>query len=157
MDSLVSLISERFILDLNKKLGASAVIALKRKEKIVTGATAKSIRVESKRSEDSIESKVYGGAGMKFIVQGKKANTRLPVRKVGDRWELVQELKDWKAVKGLDIPDFLLARGIAKNKRDPVDMASETLTVFKELYGKSINNNLLAFMSSKLGAEFKEI
>ncbi len=157
MLDVIPLISEKFVNDLNKKLGTSTVVALKRLGKVVTAKTAKSVRVTTERVGASIESKIYASGGMKYIVEGKKANTKYPMRKVGDKWELAQELKDWKAVKKLDIPDFLLARGIAKNKRDPVDVAGETLNVFQELYGRDINNNLLAFTASKLGEEFKKI
>lgn len=89
MNSIIPLIRENFIKDLNKKLGTSTVVALQRKQKIVSGKTAKSVRVESKRTEESIESNVYGSAGMKFIIEGKKANTKFPVRKVGNKFELV--------------------------------------------------------------------
>lgn len=157
MSDVIRLITDRFINDLNKKLGTSTVVALKRLDKVVSGQTAKSVRVDSERTEGAIESKVYAAGGMKFIVEGKKANTKLPMRKVGDRWELVPQLKSWKAIVGFGGSDYLLARYIAKNERAPVDVASETLTVFQELYGKQINSQLLSYAASQLGAEFKKL
>lgn len=157
MDSVIPLIPEKFIQDLNKKLGTSVVVGLKRLNKVVTAKTAKSVRVESQRTADSIESKVYAAGGMKYIVEGKPSNTKYPMRKVGDKWELVPELKDWKAIIGFGGDDFLLARAIAKKERAPVDVASESLTVFQELYGNKINRDLLTFTASKLGSEFKKL
>jgi len=157
MNNIVPLISQKFITELNKKLATSTVVALKRKDKVVTSKTARSVRVESERTENSIQSKIFAGGGMKYIVEGKPANTKLPMRKVGSQWELMPELKSWKAITGFAGSDFLLARFIAKNKRDPVDIAGETLTVFQELYGRQINSELLSFTASKLGAEFKKL
>lgn len=155
--SVVSLIPQKFIEDLERNLVTSCVVALKQLDKVVTAKTARSIRPETSRTSTEIVTEIYAAGGMKYIVEGKPANTRLPMRKVGNEWELVQELKDWKAIKGYDVDDFLLARGIAKRKRDPVDVAAKTLSVFQQMYARKTNAELLTLTASLMGEQFKKI
>lgn len=157
MAAIIQLISDSFFKQVEKDLGTSTVLALQKLNKIVSGKTARSVRTEMNRNPTSVEIAVYAGEGMKFIVEGKPANTKYPVVKNGDKFELVQNLKDWKAIKGLDIPDFLLARSIAKNKRDPVDVAGDTLKVYQELFGKKINDSILNLTVAEIKKDLKKI
>lgn len=159
--NLIKLIPDDLINRINKNLGTSTVVGLQRLGKVVTAKTAKSVRVDSERKKDSITSKVFAAGGMKYIVDGKPANTKLPMRKVGNKWELVQELKDWKAVKKFDkkfdTPDYVLAKAIAENKRDPVDVAGESLSVFQEMYTSKLQREILNYSASVIGGEIKKI
>lgn len=151
MINIIPIIPARFINQVEKDLGASAVLALKRLDKIATAKTAKSIRTESDRNKVAIEIAVVGGESLKYIIDGKPPNTKMPVRKVGSKFELIQEVKDWKAVRGFRGPDFLLARAIAKNEQKPNDVAGLTLEIFNELYGDKISNQLLSFYAESVG------
>lgn len=157
MKNIISLIPARFVRELRTDLGASAVLALKKNDKIATGKTAQSIRTEAEVTDKGIEISVYAGGGMEYIIKGKPANTKLPVRKVGNRFELFQDIKDWKAVRGFRGSDFVLARAIAANKQDPIDIPGETLEIFNEFYGDKFNSQLLAFYAELLGQEVKKI
>lgn len=157
MANIVTAITNKTLEEISKDLGTSVVIALKQLDKVVTGKTAQSIRTESERKEGLIEISVFGGAGMKYILEGKPANTKLPVEKKGNKFELVQELKDWKNIRNFKGSDFLLARAIAKNPRDPVDIASKALEIFNNLYGEKTGSNILTLVASDFAKEFKKI
>lgn len=156
MQSLISLIPQSKFAQIEKQLGASTVVALQQLNKIVTGKTARSIRTETMRDASEVSISVFGGEGMKFIIDGKEANTKLPMRKVGGKFELVQNLKDWNVVTGLNIPDFLLARAIAKNKREPVDVAGKTLEVYESLYGKDLRKSILTLTVSEMRKDIRK-
>ena len=157
MASVIRLISPKTIEQLRKDLETAAVVALKRLDKVVTGKTAQSIRTEVNEGAGELSIDLFGGGGMKFIVEGKKPNTKLPVKKVGQKFELVQELKDWKAIRNVKGSDFLLARAIAKNPREPVDVAGATLEVYEELFGAKNNQQILNFTVSEIREEIKKI
>ena len=70
-----------------------------------------------KRNPTAVDIAVIAGEGMKYIVEGKEANTKYPVEKKGDKFELVQPLKDWKAIVNFQASDFILARSIATKKK----------------------------------------
>jgi len=152
----VSLIPIKTIREVENDLVTSGVLALKRLDKVVTAKTAKSLRAESSITKDSIDVSLYGGGGIKYIMQGKPANTKLPVRKVGDKFELIQSVKDWKAVVGFGGPDFLLARAIARNKQDPQDVAGLTLEIYQKNYADKISQQLFSIYSQALSNEIKK-
>lgn len=153
--SLIKIIPVSFLEQIQKDLGTSAVIALKRLDKVVTGKTAKSITTDSNVGNEEIDISVFGGGATKYIIEGKPANTKLPMKKNGSKWELVQELKDWKAIRGFGGSDYLLARAIAKNKREPIDLGQKTLDVFNELYASKIESKLFSYVISSVTGEIK--
>ena len=157
MKTIVSLIPARFIRQIRSDLGASAVLALKRNDKIATAKTAKSIRTDDERTDQFIDIGLYAGEGMEYIIKGKPPNTKLPVRKVGNKFELFQNIKDWKAVRNFRGSDFLLARAIARNRQEPIDIPAQTLEIFNELYGDKITSQLLGFYAQTLGKEITKI
>lgn len=157
MASLVRLIPKKMVDQLRKDLGTATVVALKRLDKVATGKTAQSVRTEANSIEMGIAIDVYASGGMKYILEGKKANTKLPVKKVGQKFELVQELKDWKAVRNFKGSDFVLARAIAKNAREPVDVAAEALDVYAELFGPKNNREIISFTVADIREEIKKI
>ena len=153
MASITNLIPDSVFKEIADRLGVSAVVALRRLDKIVTGKTARSVRTEMSRKPDSVEISLIGGEGMKYIIEGKPANTKYPVKKVGDKFELVDSLKDWKNIRGFQGSDFLLARQIAENSRDPVDVAGATLDVYEELYSEDFNSKILNLTAMELGKQ----
>ena len=152
----VSIIPIKTIKDIENDLVTSGVLALRRLDKIVTAKTAKSLRAQSSVSKDSIDVDLYGGGGIKYIMQGKPANTKLPVKKVGGKFELIQSIKDWKAVVGFGGSDFLLARAIARNKQEPKDVAGLTLEIYQKNYADKISQQLFSIYSQALSKEIKK-
>ena len=155
--NIIKLIQDSVFETAKNDLVVSSVLALKRLNKVVTGKTAQSMRGEYVRSDDNVEFSVYGSAGLKYILEGKPANTKLPVKKTGGKFELVQELKDWKAIVNFKGSDFILARTIAENKRDPVDVASVAIEIFNEMYMDKLSKNILSFTSIEMIKEIKTI
>lgn len=153
---ITDLIPASVIKKMQGDLVASAVIALRRNDKVVTANTSKSIRGETKHTKEGIDIYIYGSGGLKYIMEGKPANTKLPVKKVGNTFELLGSLKDWKAIRGFQGSDFVLARAIARNKREPIDIAGQTLDIYEELYASQNNSPLLSFSASQLGKQIRD-
>lgn len=78
------------------------------------------------------------------------------MRKVGGKFELFPNLKEWKDAIGFGGPDFLLARAIAKNKREPVDVAGKTLEVYESLYGKDLRKTLLTLTVTEMRKDIRK-
>lgn len=153
MASLISFIPPAIIDRIKKNLGVSTVVALQQLDKVVTAKTAQSVRVEETLTNEFIDFSVIAGGGMRYIIDGKPAGTKYPMKKVGDEWQLVQELEDWKNVVNFDGPDFLLAREIAENEREPVDVSAKTLEVYEQLFGPTNSQGILKLFSFNFGKE----
>lgn len=96
--------------------------ALEAHDKVATGDTLRGIKVKIDRDASSITYSVYAGPGFYYTQWGKRANTKLPVYKEGNKFKLVEPLARWKKARGLTMPDFLLARSIARKARAPIDL-----------------------------------
>jgi len=100
---------------LSLKIRGSFQKALEQKNKVATGDTLRSVQVKMRISANFIEFQVYAGVGFKYIEWGKRANTKMPVEKIGNKFFLVKPLAKWKKALSITIPDFVLARAIARN------------------------------------------
>lgn len=94
----------------------------KRVRGTATGDTLKSITVKVKVTQQLVEWSVFAGPGYIWAVRGKRANTKLPVIRTGSGWELVEPLKRWHQIKTPGMPEFLLARAIARKARAPIPL-----------------------------------
>lgn len=153
----VTIIPAKIVREMESDVVTSAALALRRLDKIKTAKTIKSLRSESGISADGITVDLYAGGGIKYIIEGKPANTKLPVRKVGDGFELIQDVKDWAAVVGFGGPHFLLARAIARNKQEPNDVAGLTFEIYQQTYGDKISSQLFSIYSQELSKEVKKV
>lgn len=153
---ITDLIPNSALVKMQNDLIASAVIALRKQDKVVTGKTARSIRGETKRSKQGIDIYIYGSGGLKYIIEGKPANTKLPVKKVGNTFELLGSLKDWKNIRGFRGSDFVLARAIARNKIEPIDIAGQALEIYNSNYASKNISPLLSFSASQLGKQISK-
>ena len=153
----IGLIPIKTIEEIESDLVTAGVLALRRLGKIVTAKTAKSLRAESTVKKNKIDFALYGSGGIKYIMQGKPANTKLPVKKVGGKFELIQSIKDWKAVVGFGGSDFLLARAIARNKQEPKDVGGLTLEIYEKNYSDKISQQLFSIYAKAVGKELIQI
>jgi hypothetical protein len=142
--ALIKLFEGNLIQQIERGLKQSVVITLFDLNKVVSGATAKSVRTESETDNEEATISVYAGGGMKYIIEGKPANTKYPMKKEGNKFVLLDELKYWKKLVGFQGSDFLLARTIAQNKRDGIDVAGKSLEYFEKTYLSKIENTLLS-------------
>lgn len=154
MANILRLLPSSVFKELENEAIVSVVLALQQNGKVVTGRTAESVsaKTDFASSDSKADILVTGGDGMKFIIEGKAAGTKFPVRKVGSRFELVPELKAWKAVVGFGGSDFLLARSIANNPRAPVDLATPAQKIFL----KRTEGILPAALAVLIGKDIKE-
>jgi len=123
---------------LGKKIRTVFQIPLVRNRKVVTKITLNSIRVVTTHIGNLVTYDVFAGGGYVFIQRGKRANTKFPVKKVGNTFVLVEPLRKWKAAKGLSIPDFLLARSIATNPRRPINLIGQSEKILMRLLDREI-------------------
>jgi hypothetical protein len=147
--ALINLIDKSIIKGIEQDLVNSTVITLKQLDKIVSGATARSIRGETEIDNEEATISIFGGFGLKYIIEGKPANTKYPMKKEGNKFVLVDELRYWKKLVGFQGSDFVLARSIAKNKRDGIDVAGKTIEYFEKAYLPKTTNALLAHTISQ--------
>lgn len=99
--------------------------------------------------------------GLFWIERGKRANTKLPVTKVGGRFELVENLKQWKEQVGFDGGDFVLARTIARNPRAPLPISQfvseairqDALQIARNLIGRQF----MAYLTSSLTQIYQRV
>lgn len=158
MANLLRLLPNEFFKDLESEAVVSVVLALQRNNKIVTGATARSAKgitsLDSSRSIANVG--VIGSEGLPWIVKGKPANTRYPMRRVGDKFELVPSLKNWKRAVGFGGSDFLLARSIAENPRKPIDIAGEAMQIFLKRTENKIPSALARIVGKEIKQKFDE-
>lgn len=154
--ALINLIDEKTLQDIQKEAGVSAVLAFIQLGKVATAKTVKSVRTESQKTNEDVSISVFAGGGAKYIVEGKPANTKMPVKKTANGWELVQELKDWKAVRGFEGSDWQLARTIAKNKREPIDVGTKTLEIFEQNFLNKFKTAILNFTTQEVIKEIKK-
>jgi hypothetical protein len=89
-----------------------------------TGDTLRSINVKVVFGQPFVTWEVYAGEGYVWAQRGKRANTKLPVKKTGNGWELVAPLKRWHAIKTPSMPEFVLARAIARKARAPIPITA---------------------------------
>lgn len=153
MANILKLLPNSVFKELQNEAIVSVVLSLQKNNKVVTGRTAKSVDAKTvfSSSISVADINVFGGGGFPFITQNKPPNTNLPVRKVGSGFELVPELKSWKAAVGFGGSDFLLARSIAKNPRAAVDIVSPA----EEIFLKRTKGILPAALAKLIGTELK--
>lgn len=154
--SFIKLIPLNKINNAANQLTSATVVALQRAGKVATGKTAQSIRTDVIETQEGYDLVQYGGDWVKYIIEGKPANTKLPVVKKGDQWELVEPLKNWAAVKGVTIPPFVLARSIAKNPRDPFDLPSQALEVYEQQFKDNFIQAILIDTTQNVGQFIKK-
>ena len=154
--SLINLISDAQLNKVKGDLITSTVVALQQLKKIVTAETARSVRGEVERGKDFADIDIIAGGGMKYIIEGKPPNTKLPMKKVGGEFVLFDRLKDWKNIIGFDGSDFVLARAIAKNERKPVDVAGKAMEIYNKLYAPQLSKTILTLTSKEVADRIKK-
>ncbi len=154
--ALIRLIDGRVIQQIEQNLKRSVVIALFDLKKVVSGATAKSVRTESETEDEEATISVFAGEGMKYIVEGKPANTKYPMRKEGNKFVLLDELRYWKKLVGFKGSDFILARTIAQNERKGIDIAAKTIKVFETKFLPKHINALLSHAVVEVQKEIRK-
>lgn len=101
--------------------------------KVATGKTKESIEYEIRiKDKYTVSVVILADKGLFHIEVGKKANTKLPVKKEGDVFVLVDELQDWKDAIVPDFNDYLLARTIAENPREGIPITQIVWDQIKE-------------------------
>lgn len=97
------------------------------KGKVATRETYNSLESRIKTTGKGFAVEIWGGPGWRHIEKGKRANTKMPVKKVGETWVLLEPLASWKRLKAPNIPQFLFARGIARRARAGIPLTDPAL------------------------------
>lgn len=163
---LLSLFDKSFFSRAEEEAVLAVGLALSKNEKIVSARTIRSLRAETIFEGDKAIVRVYGSEGTPFIIDGKPAGTKYPMDFVGTKkgksgrdikvFELKPKLKDWKALVGFDGPDFLLARAIAENPRDPIDIGGQASEILRPKIDGKILKGFTTLISNRITTEFKK-
>ena len=154
--ALIRFIDGSIINQIERDLKQSVVITLFDLKKVVSGATAKSVRTEAETDNEEATISVFAGQGMKYIVEGKPANTKYPMKKEGGKFVLLDELDYWKKLVGFQGSDFILARTIAQNARQGIDIAAKTIEVFENRFLPKRINALLSHAVIEVQKEIRK-
>lgn len=106
---------------LAKKIGTLVLdeyrTVLEQNSKIATRKTYNSLKYIFEVKKDSLKVFISANESLFFIENDKRANTKLPVKRDGDKFVLVDELQDWVKAVSFQGNHYLLARAIAKKFR----------------------------------------
>jgi len=97
------------------------------KKKVATRTTIKSLKAGHRLRKDGVTAYVSADKGLFFIQSGRRPGGKLPMRKTGGQWRLVERLEKWKRAVNFGGPDFLLARSIARKGVKGVDITGMVL------------------------------
>ena len=158
MANLLRLLPDDVFKKLENEAIVSVVLSLQKNKKVVTGSTARSVEARTELAQNTSFGNIVttGGGGLPFFTKPKPPNTKLPLKKVGDRFELVPDLKDWKASVGFGGNDYVLARAIAKNPRPAVDIATEAQKIFLKRAGAILPAALAVLIGKELKEDFED-
>lgn len=95
--------------------------------KVATRRVLNSIKGQFQEQAKGAIIKILADQGLFYIESGKRANTKLPVRKVGDKFELFPRIQEWRDVVGFGGSDYQLAKAIAKKARKGVPITEIVL------------------------------
>lgn len=118
---------------------------LLRNRKFATRKTYNSIDYEIEITHRQIRIVITANQSLLFIESGRRRGAKLPVKNVGGRFELVDELQEWVEAVNYTGSHYLLARGISLRgikgvpitdmvlKRISKDIDQMFVDIFKEL------------------------
>lgn len=97
--------------------------------KVATASTLRSVEAIAAQSTRGVfHRQVVASRTVEFIVKGRPAGAKMPVTKVGDRFEPLPEVQQWFGV--FNIPRalwFVILRAIKRRGIKPVDVVTESV------------------------------
>lgn len=129
---------------------------LTRKGKVATRRTINSITPGQRIRSEGVTAYIIADRGLFFIQSGKRANTKLPVRKVSGGFELVPRLKEWSDAVGFGGSDFMLARAIAKKSRAGIDITGQVLNENMKIITDTIGMASTDEIKKQIGAQLRD-
>lgn len=130
---------------------------LSRLNKVATGRTRNSLHYEYDVTPTEVSIKIRSDVGLLFIELGKRANTKLPVRKVNGVWQLVPRLEEWRKAVGFGGTDWQLAYTIAKNPREGIPVTDMVLQELRPIFAALLLQDAKDVIVSTLRQQTKEV
>jgi hypothetical protein len=127
---------------------------IKRTKKVATGKTIAGIKIEGSTTGITASIKVIAPKSLQHIEKGRRKGAKLPVRKVGDRFELVPALEEWKRAVGYKGSDYMLAKGISERGIKPTPI---TQNVIKESAAPLLSITTLYFSEIVANSAFADM
>lgn len=127
------------------------------KRKVVTRETFESLDIKGQDNRQFIRISIKGSEAIFFIEAGKRANTKLPVKKVGNEWKLLGNLDAWKVEVGYAGSDFQLASAIAKNSRPPIPIVNEAIKEALPEIEKAIIDHFKEYVPIEIANDLRKI
>lgn len=154
----VNLITDKQKRQIEQDMSTATALSIKKFLETATGLTLRSVQTEiTQEREGFLEFTSSAGGAVPFRTFGKPANTKLPVVKNGERFELVPRLKDWKRIRNFSGNDYLLARSIARKALAPIDFGEEALKQFNKIRrNEGLIDTFTADIANDLEKEFED-
>lgn len=125
---------------------------LQANKKVVTRRTFNSFEGDFTASSNNLRIVLTADKALFYIENGKRANTKLPVKKVGGTWQLVERLEEWKDAVNFGGTDYQLAYSIAKNRREGIDISGQA----KQRVNKKILEAISTFFRTEIPLQITE-
>lgn len=129
---------------------------LLRFRKVATRKTFESIAGESDVTTNEVVIKIKANESLLFIISGRRKGAKLPVRKVGDRFELFPDLQEWKVAVGFKGNDYILARAISEKGIKGIPITDMVLEAVQDEITRLITERLARATLNNIANEIRQ-
>lgn len=125
--------------------------------KVATKRTYNSLEKQVIKEGETYRVIIWSDVGMKYIITGRKKGGKLPVRKVGNKFELVPRLKAWAKAVFFTGSYYLLARKIARDGIKGIPIVEIAEADFEEKISSDIDKVAKTIIKEKALIAAKQI
>lgn len=129
---------------------------LTRNRKVATRKTVESVTGEADVTTNEVNIKITANQSLFFIISGRRRGAKLPVRRVGDRFELFPDLQEWKVAVGFRGNDYVLARAISEKGIEGVPITNMVLDAVGDDVRRIVSTTLARVLGAAAANEIRE-
>lgn len=134
---------------------------LKLFRKVATRKTIRSVRYEVEIGNGKATVTVWAEKSYQYILSGRRKGAKRPVRKVGNKFVLVQELLEWTKAVNYTGSHYLLAKGISERGIKGVPITKIALGKVEkeviEIITKYVSEGLAKGAADSFREQFKDL
>lgn len=123
--------------------------------KVVTRKTYESIAGRDDVTTNKVLIQITANESLFFIISGRRRGAKLPVRKVGDRFELVPDLQEWKVAVGYRGSDYVLARGISERGIEGIPITTMVLDATRDKIRVIVTESLARIFAESVANDIR--
>ena len=125
--------------------------------KVATRKTIISIDYELTITSTFVKVTITADKSLLFIEKGRRKGAKRPVKKVGDKFELVEPLQEWVRAVGYTGSEYLLAKGISERGIEPTKITEIVVERIDKELRELLNEYAAEKMTAYLDARLSEI